>query len=68
MAESNQNAQWMMTERQEKDGLVLLDCLFAVIFLWRAIWDSDLSESCCCFNTNGSFVIGLACLSRNGVA
>jgi hypothetical protein len=32
MAESNQNAQCMMTERREKDGLVLLGCLFEVIF------------------------------------
>jgi hypothetical protein len=65
MAGSNQNAQCMMTERQASIVGLFLCSNF---FLWRATWDSDLSESsCCCFTTNDSFVIDLACLSRNGV-
>ena len=70
MAESNQNAQCMMWQKDEKERRASTVGLFVCskLFLWRAIWDSDLSESSsCCFTTNGSFVIGLACLSRNGV-
>ena len=41
------------TEKKRKVGSIL--GLFAVVFLWRAIWDwSEIY-----FTSNGSFIIGL---------